>query len=130
MLLWVSCMVGIVSTAILIKIMDEPTTLLGVIDLIVAAISDIMAFVFIILFAGAHIPAFANAERIQLEEQRNAIVYAIGSNNGNIVGLTSDISDYNASILKGRMYRSSAWTKNLTYDFYDELELIEVSVDG
>lgn len=35
MLLWVTIIVGIVGTAILIKIMDEPTTILGVVDLIV-----------------------------------------------------------------------------------------------
>lgn len=127
MLLWVTVMVGIVSTAILIKILDEPTTVLGVVDLFVAAISDIAAFIFLCFFVGANVPWFKNAEKIKLEEQRKAIMYAIESNGGNIVGLTSDISDYNAAVIKGRMYRSSFWTKNLSYSFWDDLELIEVS---
>ena len=129
MLLWVTVMVGIVSTAILIKIIDDPTTILGVVDLIVALVSDIAAFIFLCFFIGANVPWCKNAERIKLEEQRKAIMYAIESNGGNIVGLTSDISDYNAAIIKGRMYRSSIWTKCLSYDFWDDLELIEVSVE-
>jgi len=127
MLLLVTVMVGIVSTAILIKIMEDPITVLGVADLIVALVSDVAAFIFLCFFVGANVPWFKNAEKIKLEEQRKAIMYAIESNNGNIVGLTSDISDYNAAIVKGRMYRSSIWTKNLSYDFWDDLELIEVS---
>ena len=129
MLLWVTVLVGIVSTAILIKIIDEPTTVLGVVDLLVAAVSDVTAFILLCLFVGANVPWFKNAERIKLEEQRKAIMYAIESNGGNIVGLTSDISEYNAAINKGRMYRSSIWTWNLTYNFYEDLELIEVSAE-
>lgn len=129
MLLWVSCMVGIVSTAILIKIMDKPTTVLGIVDLIVAAVSDVTAFTLLVLFIGANVPVFKKAEKIKLEEQRKAIMYAIESNGGNIVGLTSDISEYNAAVAKGRMYRSNVWTKNISYDFWDDLELIEVSTE-
>ena len=130
MLLWLTVIVGIVGTAILIKIMDEPTTILGVVDLIVALVSDVTAFVLLCMFICANVPLFKNAERIKLEEQRKAIMYAIESNGGSIVGLTSDISDYNAAVAKGRMYRSSVWTKNLSYDFWDDLELIEVSING
>lgn len=130
MLLLVTIIVGIVGTAILIKIMDEPITILGVVDLIVALVSDVTAVVLLCLLIGAKVPLFRNAERIKYEEQRKAIMYAIESNGGNIVGLTSDISDYNAAVVKGRMYLSSIWTKNLSYDFWDDLELIEVSVDG
>lgn len=130
MLLWVTVMVAIVSTAIFIKIIDDPTTILGVVDLIVAAVSGVIAFIVLCLFIGANVPVFKKAERIKLEEQRKAIMYAIESNGGNIVGLTSDISDYNAAIIKGRLYRSSVWTKNLSYDFWNDLELIEVSTEG
>lgn len=130
MLLWVTVIVGIVSTAIFIKIIDDTSTILGVVDSLVAAVSDVTAFILLCLFVGANVPWFKNAERIKLEEQRKAIMYAIESNGGNIVGLTSDISDYNAAINKGRMYRSSIWTKNLSYDFYDDLDLIEISTEA
>lgn len=130
MLLWVTIMVGIVGTAILIKIIDGSTTILAIVDLIVALVSDVTAVVLLCLFIGAKVPLFKNAERIKYEEQRKAIMYAIESNDGNIVGLTSDISDYNAAVTKGRMYRSNIWTKNISYDFWDDLELIEVSVNG
>lgn len=126
MLLWVTVMVGIVSTAILVKILDDPITVLGLSDLFVACVSDVAALVCICLFIGANVPMMRDAERIKLEEQRKAIMYAIESNGGNIVGLTSDVSDYNASVLKGKMYRSNIWTKNLSYNFWDEIELIEV----
>lgn len=67
--------------------------------------------------------------KIQYIEKRKAIVYCMTQDPNSVRSLASDILDYNYQILKGRRLNSSPWFDLETYDFWDELELIEVSSD-
>ena len=80
----------------------------------------------IIFFIGAHVQYFKTADRLLLEQKRAAIIYCLESSPESIVGLASDISEYNTTIMTGRLRQDNIWFSNITCDFYDELELIEV----
>ena len=67
--------------------------------------------------------------KIQYIEKRKALVYCMTQDPGSVRSLASDISDYNYQILKGRRLNASSWFNLETYDFWDELELIEVGSD-
>lgn len=64
--------------------------------------------------------------KIQYVEKRKALVYCMTQDPNAVRSLASDISDYNYQILKGRRLNASPWFNLETYDFWDELELIEV----
>lgn len=67
--------------------------------------------------------------KIQYIEKRKALMYCMTQDPSSVRSLASDISDYNYQILKGRRLNASPWFNLETYDFWDELELIEVSSD-
>ena len=130
MLLWVTIMVTIVGIGVLYRKGDSLGDIPGLLVVCLTAISGIVAFVCGAFFIGSHSPYFRREAMIELEQKRNAILYVMEKNEGSIVGLASDISGYNSAVLSGRMRMHNIWLKNISYDFYDELELIEVSVDG
>ena len=64
--------------------------------------------------------------KINYIEKHNAIMWAVENRSDNVVSLTSEIASYNKDVRLGRIQNSSWWTNWTTYDFYDELELIEL----
>lgn len=64
--------------------------------------------------------------KIEYVETRKALVYCMQTNPDSVRTLASDIADYNAEVLKGRRRNASPWFDWETYDFWDELELIEM----
>jgi hypothetical protein len=89
-------------------------------------ISGVIATICVVFFIGIHVQYFKTADRLQLEQKRAAIIYCLESSPESIVGLASDISEYNTTVMTGRLRQDSIWFSNITYDFYDELELIEI----
>lgn len=59
--------------------------------------------------------------------KREAIMWAIENRSDNVVSLTSEISSYNIDVRLGRIQNVSWWTNWETYDFWDELEPIELN---
>lgn len=125
MFLWLSIILTIVGIGVFLKADLDDT--LGSVIITTALTSGVVAFICLIFFIGAHSSYFRKTAMTEYEEKRNAILYVIEKNEGSIIGLASDISDYNSSVLKGRMRMHNIWFKNLSYDFYEDLELIEVS---
>lgn len=68
-------------------------------------------------------------DKIQYVEKRKALIYCMTQDPDSVRTLASDISEYNTRVLKGRRLNSNPWFNLETYDFWDELELIEVSSD-
>ena len=71
----------------------------------------------------------------KLEEytiKRNTIIWAIskGSNDeaNGLLTLSDSISEYNIAITNGRRAHDSIWFSALTYDFYYDLELIDIEI--
>lgn len=130
MLLWVTVMVTIVGIGVLVRKGDDMDDIWCYSILITTILAGLVAFTCLVLFIGAHSQYFKTQARNGLDQKRYSILYVMEKNNGSIVGLAGDIAEYNSTVLNGRMTMHNIWLKNLSYDFYDELELIEVSVDG
>lgn len=82
--------------------------------------------IFGIFFIVAHIPTIEANTKTQYEEKYKAVMYIL--QNDKIPGsdIISQISQYNSDILQRRRYNASIWFKDYTFDFYDELPLIEL----
>lgn len=104
----------------------EVIWLICLICLLGGIISGVVAICCIVFFIGSHSEYCKKADRIKLEQQRAAIIYCLEESPESVVGLASDISEYNTTIITGRLRHSNPWFSNITYDFYDDLELIEV----
>ena len=72
------------------------------------------------------IPPLKQAKYIYYEEQYNTLTHAINYDSNNIITLSGDIAEYNAEILKGRLMMDNFITSYVTYDFYYDLNLIEL----
>ena len=72
------------------------------------------------------IPPLKQAKYIYYEEQYNTLTHAINYDAKNIITLSGDIAEYNAEILKGRLMMDNFITSYVTYDFFYDLDLIEL----
>lgn len=93
-------------------------------------IASSFALVALILGIYVHIPLSVKGARAKYEQRYNSINYVLNNYTGtrNIVSLTEEISDYNSEVITGRMIMDSFWLKELDYNFYYELPLIELEV--
>lgn len=105
---------------------DQDHEAIGLICMFGGIISGVVAICCIVFFIGSHSEYCKKADRLKLEQQRAAIIYCLEESPESVVGLASDISEYNTTIITGRLRHSNPWFSNITYDFYDDLELIEV----
>ena len=67
-----------------------------------------------------------SAKLIAYQQRYAAINYAMNNDSLNIVLLTDEISKYNSDVLLGRIRQSNKWICIFDYDFYNDLELIEL----
>lgn len=72
------------------------------------------------------VPYFREQKKIDFEQRYQSIMFCIEHENFGTTSLASDIAEYNSEILRGRMNQNSAWFSVITYDFYEELTLIEL----
>jgi hypothetical protein len=126
MLLIVSIVLTIIFFICFSICFDKDYEIRGIACLFGGVVSGIIATICVVFFIGSHIQYFKASDKLKLEQQRAAIIYCLESSPESVVGLASDISEYNSTIMTGRLRHNSIWFSNITYDFYDELELIEV----
>ena len=93
---------------------------------VIEMVFGIGVFICICILIGAKVPAFERAERIKREEQYKAIRYIL--DNDKIPGsdIISEITDYNSMVLKRQANNKSIWLRAYTYDFWDDMPLIEL----
>ena len=72
------------------------------------------------------VPYVREQGKIDFEQRYQAIMFCIEHENFGTTSLASDIAEYNSEVLRGRMDQNSAWFSVITYDFYEELPLIEI----
>ena len=72
------------------------------------------------------VPYVREQRKIEFEQRYQSIMFCIEHENFGTTSLASDIAEYNSEVLKGRMDQNSAWFSVITYDFYEELPLIEL----
>lgn len=97
---------------------------------LISALIAIFAFAFaiisIIWLVATHVPYCQRMARIKVEEKRKAIIFCIENEGGGSITLSQDIAEFNSSILEGRIDLQNFWFKDITFDYYNEIELIEV----
>lgn len=78
------------------------------------------------LYIGAHMRFNERDARIKLEEQYKTINYIL--ENDKIPGsdIIEQVTEYNSTILTKRYYNSITLLEPYTFDFYDELPLVEL----
>lgn len=101
---------------------DLPGMSLGV----VALISGVGAFICLCFLVGVKVPAFERAERIQREEQYKTIRFILETDKIPGSDIIEQITDYNSTVLKRQVNNKSIWLRAYTYDFWDQMPLIEL----
>lgn len=78
------------------------------------------------LLVGVYVPINEQNTRTQYEERYKAIQYILDTNNLPGSDVIEQISSYNYEVMSKRRCNKSIWLKDYTFDFYDELPLIEL----
>lgn len=91
-----------------------------------SCISVTAIFVLICVTVSVKTDYFRDRKYNELNEKYKAIMQIYDSGKDNIVSLTSEISEYNAEVINGRMAMDSLCFSLYNYDFYYDLPLIEL----
>lgn len=101
---------------------DLPGMSLGIVMLL----SGVGAFICLCFLIGAKVPAFERAERIKREEQYKTIKFILETDKIPGSDIIEQITDYNSMVLKRQADNKSIWLRAYTYDFWDDMPLIEL----
>lgn len=93
---------------------------------VIEMISGVSTFICICFLIGAKIPAFERDERIKREEQYKTIKFILESDKIPGSDIIQQITDYNSMVLKRQANNKSIWLQAYTYDFWDQMPLIEL----
>lgn len=92
----------------------------------VLLLSGVGAFICLCILIGAKNPAFERAERIKREEQYKTIRFILDSDKIPGSDIIEQITDYNSTVLDRQANNKSIWLRAYTYDFWDDMPLIEL----
>ena len=74
----------------------------------------------------AKLPILELQEKIELEETYTTLDYMLKSDKNNYIVLSKEISEYNASVKRGREMLNSFWFKDYQYKFWNDMLLINL----
>ena len=100
--------------------------IVGMISVLLGIIVSVITSIMIIVAIIVHIPINRKQELTEYEQTYYVITQMIDNNDKAVITLTSQIAEYNADVLKGRMMQDSKMLSILDYDFYYDLQLIEL----
>ena len=100
--------------------------IVGMISVLLGIIAGVITSIMIIEAIVVHIPINRKQELTEYEQTYYVITQMIDNNDNAVITLTSQIAEYNADVLKGRMMQDSKMLSILHYDFYYDLQLIEL----
>lgn len=100
--------------------------IIGFISVSLGILVGVITSVMIIEAIIVHIPINRKQELTEYEQTYYVITQMIDNNDNAVITLTSQIAEYNADVLKGRMMQDSKMLSILDYDFYYDLQLIEL----
>jgi len=98
----------------------------GVILAVIAPLNFVVAFICLCFLVGAKIPALERADRIKREEQYKTIKFILDSDKIPGSDIIQQITDYNSMVLKRQADNKSIWLRAYTYNFWDNMPLIEL----
>ena len=99
---------------------------IGIISLLLVIVAGVITFIMIAAAIAVHIPINRKQKLTEYEQTYYVITQMIDNNDKAVITLTSQIAEYNADVLKGRMMQDSKMLSILEYDFYYDLPLIEL----
>lgn len=105
---------------------DWDSDLQGALLAIAMLISGVAAFICLCMLIAARIPAFERAARIKREEQYKTINFILDTDKIPGSDIIEQITDYNSMVLKRQANNKSIWLRAYTYDFWDQMPLIEL----
>ena len=105
---------------------DYSFPIVGIISLISGIVVGVITSIMIIVAIIVHIPINRKQELTEYEQTYYVITQMIDNNDKAVITLTSQIAEYNADVLKGRMMQDSKMLSILDYNFYYDLLLIEL----
>lgn len=105
---------------------DWDSDLPGMSLAIVLLLSGVAAFICLCFLIGVNVPAFERAERIKREEQYKTINFILDTDKIPGSDIIEQITDYNSMVLKRQANNKSIWLRAYTYDFWDDMPLIEL----
>ena len=105
---------------------DYSFPIVGIISLLSGIVVGVITSIMIIVAITVHIPINRKQELTEYEQTYYVITQMIDNNDKAVITLTSQIAEYNADVLKGRMMQDSKMLSILDYDFYYDLQLIEL----
>jgi len=118
----------------LIKKMQYNNSLIGAIAITCTGISlTIVIVVFaysIVELVAVHLPTRRETEFYKYQQRYEVITHALQNNSNNVAVLVDDIADYNSDVLSGRKEQDSFWLGAFEYDFYYDLDLIELGEEA
>lgn len=100
---------------------------IGFISLILGIITGVITLIMIIAAISVHTPINRKLQLTEYEQTYQVITQMIDNDDKAVITLTSQIAEYNADVLKGRMMQDSKMLSILDYDFYYDLPLIELN---
>ena len=99
---------------------------IGIISLLLTITAGVITFIMITQIIVVHTPINRKKKLTEYEQTYYVITQMIDNDDKAVITLTSQIADYNADVLKGRMMQDSKLLSILDYDFYYDLQLIEL----
>lgn len=91
-----------------------------------AGVSGVAAFICLCFLIGVKVPAFERDERIKREEQYKTIKFILETDKIPGSDIIEQVTDYNSMVLKRQANNKSIWLRAYTYDFWDDMPLIEL----
>ena len=114
----------------LIKKIQYDDSLIGAIAITCAGISLTIVIVVItysiVGLVTVHLPTRRETEFYKYQQRYEVITHALQDDSNNVAILVNDIADYNSDVLSGRKKQDSFWLGTFEYDFYYDLDLIEL----
>lgn len=92
----------------------------------ICVISSILCLVLVVLAVACNSDYLSKVEKIKYEEQYREITEHLEKDEKSCFFLEHEISEYNSAVRDGRHRNDSMWIGWYEYDFWDELQLIDV----
>ena len=128
MILFFVLFIAIIVSSILLYIGFEKDSWVLVLPSLTVLVFAGCAFVVVACMAiGTHNEWITEQDKIAYIEKRKTIMYFLETHPENSMLLVDDIAEYNKAIMQGRRNNTNLWFNWETYDFWDELEPIELN---
>jgi hypothetical protein len=128
MILFFVLLIAIIVSSILVYVgFDNDSGVITFPSLTVLVLAGSSFLIVVCMTIGTHNKWMTEQDKIAYIEKRKTIMYFLETQPENSMLLVDDIAKYNKAIMQGRRANANLWFNWETYDFWDELEPIELN---